>query len=83
LEHVLPELKKRNGAATLAPMVSDLQLLCGLGAAVAYLVGGLMVVFSDATLMGLAVAFVGYLLVSLSRYLGKRALLNTPSDAQD
>lgn len=76
-------LKERNASVALAPMATGPQLLFGLSATAALIVGGLLVFFSDATLMGFVTAFIGYLLAKVAGRMGKREQSDTPSDAQN
>lgn len=82
LERDLVTLKARNAAVDLAPMATGLQLLFGLGATIALIVGGLLVFFSEETPTGFVVAFGGYLLAKLAGRLGKPNPADVPSDAQ-
>lgn len=83
LERNFDTLKQRNAAVALAPMATGLQLLFGLSATMALIVGGLLVFFSDETLLGFILAFVGYLLAKVTGRLGKRKQSDTSSDAQN
>lgn len=73
LESNLSALKERNAAVALAPQATGLQLLVGVTATIVLIVGGLLVFFSEQTLMGFVVAFIGYLLAKLAGRLGRRA----------